>query len=78
LDKVPKTIIPKINKLARDFIEESKHDTYFVANSFHKELSSKVYRGIKVEIKTLEQELYKEIILPKERALNDKYKIFVQ
>ena len=75
---VPKTIIPKINELANNFIAESKADTYFIANTFHKELSTKVYRGIKTEIKSLEQQLYKEIILPRERELNDKYKIFVQ
>ena len=54
LEIVPKTIIPKINELANSFIEESKADTYFIANTFHKELSGKVYRGIKAEIKTLE------------------------
>ena len=64
--------------MANNFIEESKTDTYFIANTFHKELSTKVYRGIKTEIKSLEQQLYKEIILPRERELNDKYKIFVQ
>ena len=64
--------------MANNFIEESKADTYFIANTFHKELSSKVYRGIKTEIKNLEQQLYKEIILPRERQLNDKYRIFVQ
>ena len=67
-----------MSELARKFIEDSKIENYFLANSFHKELSDKVYKGMKKEIKDLESYLYKENILPKEKALNERYQIFVK
>ena len=63
---IPQAIIPKVSELASSFIEESKAESYFLANTFHKQLSNKVYTDIKIAIKELETYLYKETILPEE------------
>lgn len=75
---IPQVIIPKVSELASKFIEESKAENYFLANTFHKQLSTKVYSDMKKEIKELEAYLYKETILPRERKLNERYQIFVK
>ena len=75
---IPQAIIPKVSELATKFIEESKAESYFLANTFHKQLSIKVYTDIKKAIKELETYLYKETILPEEQKLNKKYQIFVK
>ena len=67
-----------MSELASNFIEESKAENYFLANTFHKQLSTKVYSDMKKEIKELEAYLYKETILPRERKLNERYQIFVK
>jgi hypothetical protein len=64
--------------MVNNFIVDTKEASYLSANKLHKELSNRVYENMKSEIKTLETFLYKEAIIPKERMLNDKYKIFVK
>lgn len=77
-DQVTIFIFPKVKDKITKFIEESKQEKYFLANTFYKRLGDYVYKNMKEEIKKLEELLYIETIMPKEQELNEKYKVFIQ